>query len=233
MKKSICLILSAILLFSLCVCFTGCSQDDIRGDISTNNAGQEQNNTQGSTPKETEPELAMGKTTGGTYKSDFLGISCTIPEGWVFYTDEQILEMNNLTKDYLDKDVADALKNATLIYDMMATNLAEGGSISINMEKLSALQILSLDVKATLEGQIPAIKSAYENIGYTDINVQYQKVTVDGKQFDALKLSAKIQGNEFTVITFAFRKGSYLANVSVGTLQTDKMQDLLGCFKVN
>lgn len=233
MKKILCLILSAIMLLTLCACFAGCSQDDVRGEISDNNAGQEQNQTQGTAPKDTEPELSMGKTTGGTYKSDFLGISCTIPEGWVFYTDEQILEMNNLTNDYLDKDVADALKNATLIYDMMATNLAEGGSISINLEKLSALQILSLDVKATLEGQIPAIKSAYENIGYTDINVQYQKVTVDGKQFDALKLSAKIQGNEFTVITFAFRKGSYLANVSVGTLQTDKMQDLLGCFKVN
>ena len=52
---------------------------------------------------------------------------------------------------------------------MMATNLAEGGSISINMEKLSALQILSLDIKKTLEAQIPTIKSTYENIGYTDV----------------------------------------------------------------
>ena len=224
MKKFLCLFLAVVLLASLCGCFGGNGTDDVRGDIASGSPSQNEN--------ENEPEFSLGKATNNTYNNDFLGISCTLPAEWVFYTDEQILELNNIVGTIVDEDIAERLKNANIIYDMCATYQTEGSNININLEKLSAVQMISLDIKQTIEAQIDTIKQSYENMGYTDTNVEYQKIKVDGKEFDGLKLTAKIQGIDFYADVFTFRKSNYLANVTICSLQTDKTDTILSYFTV-
>ncbi|MBQ7107039.1 MAG: hypothetical protein IJN93_05950 [Clostridia bacterium] len=224
MKKFLCLFLAVVLLASLCGCFGGNGTDDVRGDIASGSPSQNEN--------ENEPEFSLGKATNNTYNNDFLGISCTLPAEWVFYTDEQILELNNIVGTIVDEDIAERLKNANIIYDMCATYQTEGSNININLEKLSAVQMINLDIKQTLEAQIDTIKQTYENMGYTDTNVEYQKIKVDGKEFDGLKLTAKIQGIDFYADTFTFRKSNYLATVTICSLQTDKTDTILSYFTV-
>lgn len=224
MKKLLAVLLTLVLVFSLCGCLGG-NNDDVRGDITSGNQSETEKET------EKEPEFSLGKATNNTYKNDFLGITCTLPSEWVFYNDEQILQLNNIVGDVVDKDVAEQLKNANIIYDMYATYQNES-SININLEKLNAAQIITLDIKKTLEAQIDGIKSTYQNMGYTDINAAYQKITISGKEFDSLKISAKIQGINFYATVFTFRKGSYLANVSLSSLQTDKTNTFAGYFTI-
>ena len=224
MKKFLCLFLAVVLLVSLCGCFGGNGTDDVRGDIASGSPSQNEN--------ENEPEFSLGKATNNTYNNDFLGISCTLSAEWVFHTDEQILELNNIVGTVVDEDIAERLKNANIIYDMFATYQTEVSNININLEKLSAVQMISLDIKQTLEAQIDTIKQSYENMGYTDTNVEYQKIKVDGKEFDGLKLTAKIQGIDFYADVFAFRKSNYLANVTICSLQTDKTDTILSYFTV-
>lgn len=222
MKKVFCIILSMLMLLSLFGCTGNTEPEDIRGEVSGTTEGTQ----------EEKPEFSLGDTTGSTYTNDFLGISCTLPEGWVFYTDEQMKELNNLVGDYMDEEVAEQLKNATIIYDIIAQNTTDGSSINVAMEKLNVIQIVSLDVKKALEAQIDGIKSTYANIGYTDVQVEYQKLTVDGKEFDSLKIQAKVQGLDFTGVLFAFPKGDYLANVTVCSLSADTVNSILGSITV-
>lgn len=222
MKKVFCIILSMLMLLSLFGCTGNTDPEDIRGEVSGTTEGNQ----------EEKPEFSLGDTTGSTYTNDFLGISCTLPEGWVFYTDEQMKELNNLVGDYMDEEVAEQLKNATIIYDIIAQNTTDGSSINVAMEKLNVIQIVSLDVKKALEAQIDGIKSTYANIGYTDVQVEYQKLTVDGKEFDSLKIQAKVQGLDFTGVLFAFPKGDYLANVTVCSLSADTVNSVIGSITV-
>ena len=222
MKKVFCIILSMLMLLSLFGCTGNTDPEDIRGEVSGTTEGKQ----------EEKPEFSLGDTTGSTYTNDFLGISCTLPEGWVFYTDEQMKELNNLVGDYMDEEVAEQLKNATIIYDIIAQNTTDGSSINVAMEKLNVIQIVSLDVKKALEAQIDGIKSTYANIGYTDVQVEYQKLTVDGKEFDSLKIQAKLQGLDFTGVLFAFPKGDYLANVTVCSLSADTVNSILDSITV-
>lgn len=222
MKKVFCIILSMLMLLSLFGCTGNTDPEDIRGEVSGTTEGNQ----------EEKPEFSLGDTTGSTYTNDFLGISCTLPEGWVFYTDEQMKELNNLVGDYMDEEVAEQLKNATIIYDIIAQNTTDGSSINVTMEKLNVIQIVSLDVKKALEAQIDGIKSTYANIGYTDVQVEYQKLTVDGKEFDSLKIQAKFQSLNFSSILFAFPKGDYLANVTVCSLSADTVNSILGSITV-
>ena len=102
MKKVFCIILSMLMLLSLFGCTGNTDPEDIRGEVSGTTEGNQ----------EEKPEFSLGDTTGSTYTNDFLGISCTLPEGWVFYTDEQIKEQNNITENYLDEEVIEQLKKA-------------------------------------------------------------------------------------------------------------------------
>lgn len=225
MKKILSLVLAIIMLVGLCSCLSDNENDNVRGDIVT------QTSSESESQPESEPQLSLGKTANNTYNNEFLGLSCTLPSEWTFYTDEQILELNSITADLVDEEIAKSLENANLIYDMYAIK-ADGSNININLEKLNAVQLITLDIKATLESQIDTIKTAFEDIGYTDFNAKYQKVTVDGKEFDALVYNAKIQGIDFYGNVITFRKGNYLANVTVSSLQTDKTSDILSCFTV-
>ena len=218
MKKCLCVFLSILMLVTLCACDT----ENVRGEI----VGGDQNQNQ------SEPEFSLGKATGNTYKNDFLGISCTLTDGWAFFTDEQIRELNNLASDYMDEDVAEQLKNADVVYDMYAQNQAAGANMNINMQKLNVAQLVGLDIKTVLESQIGAIKSTYENMGCTDIQAVYQKVKVDGKDFDALRITGKMQGMDIYVLCFSFLRSNYLATVSLFSMQTDKIGDMLDYFTV-
>lgn len=222
MKKVFCIILSMLMLLSLFGCTGNTDPEDIRGEVSGTTEGKQ----------EEKPEFSLGDTTGSTYTNDFLGISCTLPEGWVFYTDEQIKEQNNITENYLDEEVIEQLKKASIVYDMIAQHMTDGSSINVTMEKLNVVQVVSLNIQKTLEAQIDGIKSTYANIGYTDVQVEYQKLTVDGKEFDSLKIQAKIQGLDFTGVLFAFLKGDYLANVTVCSLSADTVNSVIGSITV-
>ncbi len=222
MKKLLALVLAIVMICSLCGCLGGGNNDDVRGDINSGGQNEEQK----------EPEFSLGKSANNTYNNDFLGLSCTLPSEFVFYTDKQILELNNIVGDVMDEEAAENLKNANIIYDMHAVNQVAGDSINVNLEKLSAAQLINLDIKKTLESQIDTIKSSFQNMGYADIDVTYQKTKVDGKDFDSLKIYAKVQGIPYYSTVFTYRKGNYLANITVGALQTDKTNELLGYFTV-
>ena len=91
MKRILLVLLAVMMVVSLWGC-TG--NEDVRGQVSGNTkpAGEE-------TVQQTEPAVSMGKTESNVYKNDFLGISCALSSDWVFYTDEQIRELNNFAAD--------------------------------------------------------------------------------------------------------------------------------------
>lgn len=179
-----------------------------------------------------EPAFSMGKTTGTTYTNDFLGLSCTLPQGWTFASEQELLQLNNMTKEYLDEDTLKLLEKATIVYDMSAQHLTEGGSINVNMEKFTSAQIIKMNVKATLEAQIPTLISTYENMGFTDVIAEVDTIAVDGQAFDGVRISANYYGDTFYLICISFKRSTYLANVAIGAWSIEKLEETKGCFTV-
>ena len=240
MKKILCLILA----LTLSLCLFACGGDDVLWDEDTDgvrgeiNSGSTDADTDSDTDSDTdagadaEVDFSLGDTADNSYVNDFLGISCTLPGDWEFYTDAEILALNNLTGEYLEDDILDQLKDATIIYDMYAS--AEGGakSVSVNMQKFSPVQIASINIKQVLESQIDTLKTTFENMGYSNIEASYAEVTVDGETFDGLALTAKIGDLTFYSTMFSFVRGNYLASVSIGLLGDDTTETVLGYFEV-
>lgn len=209
MKKILCVLLAAMLMLSLCACS---GDDDIRGEIAT------------------DPKLSLGTTANNTYKNEFLGISCTLSSDWVFYTDEEILELNNFVGEAAGEAFQETLENADVIQDMYASYQGGMATLNVGMQKLSALQVAGLDMKASLEAQFPTIKEALENMGCTNVQLKYEKITVNGKEFDGATVEASISGIPLYESLLCFIKGRYYVTVTACTLQTNDTAAIFNCF---
>ena len=230
MKKLISILLSVLMLACLCGCESGV---DITELINSSNPTSTEDSSITTSAEEQPAEFSAGKIENNVYKNDFLGLSFTASADWTFYTEDQINALNKQTIDSMNSDAASLVQNAQIIYDMYAQNSNNGGNANINLEKFSDLQISTMDVKKTIESQFDMLKSTYQNIGFENINIYYDKITVDGKALDGARLTAKISDGSvnFYGVIFCFKKGNYLVNVSLSSILTDKTDDILNCFK--
>lgn len=94
----------------------------------------------GGKDKETEAptkEISRGTVDGDVYTSEFIGISFTKPELWVYSTDEEIAAAMQVGAEILDVEnfSAEAAKLSS-VYDMMAKDLMTGNNINVTFENL-------------------------------------------------------------------------------------------------
>ena len=111
LKKIFACLLTAALLMSLAACG---EPTDIRGEVIENDpttvpaTTQPQETTQASTvaPTEapTEPTFSIGSASGNTYKNEFIGIQCVLDGNWVFKTDEEMRQINQITSDLVGEE---------------------------------------------------------------------------------------------------------------------------------
>ena len=164
-----------------------------------------------------EKELSLGTVSGKKYESEFIGIGYTLPEGWSFYTDEEIKEMNNFVEDKADQDYLDLLKNATVIYDMAAASPSQTDNVIVTLEKKPNAQLNKLDLAQTLEASFNMSKSSLENMGYRNITHEVTTLTIDGETFTAMHITATLSGMTMNQTSIAIKCNGYLAALAVTT----------------
>ena len=197
--------LICLLAFVMILAMVGCTADpgNIRGEQIDN-------------PTE-EKELSPGEVSGKKYESTFIGIGFNLPETWEFYTDEEIQELNNYVGDKAGQEYLDLLKNATVVYDMMATSPSLTDNVIVNLEKVSNVLLNKLDLASNFETSFAAVKSSLENIGYRGITKEITTVTIDGETFTAMHLTASFSGKTMHQTSIAIKCNGYLASIAVTT----------------
>lgn len=214
MKKLLALLMALVMVFTFAAC--GTNNGDIRGE----QTGGESS----------EAEFSLGSASGLTYESKFIGIGCKLDEGWTFYTDAQIKELNNVAEDMAGEEYSEAMKNATVVYDMYAVSGNQTDNISVNLEKANAVQLLTLDIAKNFEAVYPTLKTSLENIGCTDVNYTLGKVTIGGKEFDCMDVTSKINGIAMYQKLVAKKCNGYLANITITTVNEDATDDIIAKF---
>lgn len=197
-------IMLCLLVCAMLLAFAGCSPDadDIRGDQSE------------------EKELSLGVVTGKKYESEFIGIGFTLDDGWEFYTDEEIQELNNYVGDKAGDDYMDMLKNADVVYDMMAASASQTDNIVVTLEKKPNAQLKKLDLAQNLEASFSMVKSSLENIGYRNITHKVTTVTIDGETFTAMNITASINGMTMYQTSIVIKCNGYLASIALTTFDS-------------
>ncbi len=230
MKKLLALLMILVMLFS----FAGCGEEkDVRGEQTDNTksdvVSEDETDSQDE-ETESEAEFSMGSVAGLKYENKFIGIGCNLPEGWSFYTDEQIKELNNVAIDMAGEEYEEMIKDASIVYDMYAESSNQMDNINVNLEKGTALQFAAFDVVENYKAIASTVISSYENMGYTNCEYEISEVTIDGKKFDCMNFTAEISGLTMNQTMISIKcSNNYVANIAV-TSAENNVADILNAF---
>lgn len=126
MKRYISLLLAAVMALTMTACGGRSDTDteDIGGTVRpgvTENTGT--GTVQPGTDDETQDGFEPGSVSGGVYANEFAGIGCKLDDSWVFYTQEQMAELNGVLTEGTDsEDVKAMLADSPSIFDMYAVS---------------------------------------------------------------------------------------------------------------
>jgi hypothetical protein len=79
--------------------------------------------------------VSRGRWNENVWTSDYLGLTFTLPRGWISLTDEQWDEVSEIGMEAMNIDPA-VLQSAAIIQDMIVTNTQTGASVQVVYERL-------------------------------------------------------------------------------------------------
>ena len=205
MKK----LFAILTVFAIILCFAGC----------------------GGTPTN-EKTFSLGTVTDGVYENSFIGIGADLSSDWVYFTEEQINELNGVTGELIGEELNNYIQNADLVYDMYATHSTTGGTATINLEKLQpAGVLLSANMETFVKNQMPTTQQALENLGFTNITVDVGDVQLGDNTYTGATLVGELEGIKlYEVIVCIKCDGGYMATLVVGSYGTDTTRETLDKF---
>lgn len=219
MKK----IFSILLIMTLVFCITSCgeSKSDVKGSLKT-----EETDTNN---KEEEVDLSLGLAEGNIYENEFLKIGFNLIEGWTFYTEEQIREINNISIDMVDEEIAESLKNANLIYDMYALD-SFGNSVNINLEKLNTVGSAIFSEEEYVNASLETLKDALKSMGFTSVTAEATTVTLAGEKHPAVYVVCANEQLTMYEKIVCKKVGKYMASITIATVFEDNTDTIISQF---
>ena len=176
MKKFLALTLAVVMALLLVSCASAPSNKDEQPDDSKKAA-----------------EISRGTIEGDVYTSEYLGLSFTKPESWVYSTDEEIAAAMNLGVEMLlDENLKNALENNPVIYDMMVVDTITRSNIYVGFENLSKTFASNI----TVEQYVEALKAQLANVSGLTVTFpeSLETVKLGETEFTKLDCSTTAQG---------------------------------------
>lgn len=177
-----------------------------------------------------EKTFSLGTITGTTYESDFLSIGCALPDNWIFYSDEEIRELNNMATDLAGEEYEKLMEQSTLVYDMMASSKDELSSVNIVLEKSNEVAVSSFDLEKNGEIIALSARSSLENIGFTDIKSDVTTTQFLGSESQCLKWDMKMGTMDYYEIQVFVKAYDYLATITVASDKISNCEEILDSF---
>ncbi len=206
MKRLISLLLAIVMLATL---FCACDKD-------------KETETEAKAPEQS-GEVSRGETSSASYENASLGIHFNLPEGWRFYTDEELAAMMNMTLDqFKNPELFDSEKMASVI-EFMAINDATSANINLSIENSRGM---------TIDQYISAFKNtlAQQLQGATYTFSDKVSVKLGNTDFWRIDATCVYYGVEMTQYIYINKIDSYMVVVSATTLSSNSSAEFEAMF---
>lgn len=180
--------------------------------------------------EETGADFELGTTDGLVYENAFIGLGCTLPSEWTFYSDEEIMELNNYTADVMGEDYEELMQSAQIVYDMYAVDTTGMNSINISLEKIDNRMLASVDVADIYAQNAAMFVEMYSSMGYSNVVAEPTTFEIGGEQFDGIEISAEISGYVLYQKSFGVKCNGYLASIAITAYDNDITGDIVSSF---
>lgn len=140
----------------------------------------EEVNNEEESDEEEQVEVESGTLEGNVYTNTSLGIQATIPEGFVFYTDEQMQEVLGTGAEMLEEANynVNELEDSGTLYELMAETEDASANLQIIIENPEVSIGRTLDIEQYASVLETNLKTAYQANGF---DVESSSVTAENK----------------------------------------------------
>ena len=160
-------------------------------------------------PTQTEPtqevELSHGRIDGDAYVNESLNLRIAKPDGFTFYTEEQIAQQNGLTVErFKGSSVAEMIEKNGSMFDMVMAS-ATGDNVNLVLQPLPA----GMDFYS--DGQVFDLMKAgyyqqFEAAGMSLSSYEIEKANLFGEERDILHITLNYLGSQVTEYQIMLRE---------------------------
>lgn len=150
-------------------------------------------------------KFERGTKDDATYTNTSAGLVFTKPSGWIFYTDDQLAQTFQMTKEYLSDPDAMEKQDVTSLYEFMAVDAATGNNVNLVVAKGNGV--------TAVEKYVDQVKEEMNKQVTDGMTIAFNEGTSEVKLGNGtwVAYSAKVSANgvDMTQYYFARKVGKY------------------------
>ena len=165
-----------------------------------------------------EKEFARGTVTGNQYVSEFAGFTFTAPEGWAYYSDEEIAELSGISAELLADN--EKLKNAMLesLIDAMAADPVTGNNVNFTYENLKITTGLAMNEQKYAEAARNTLITSYEQMGAQITVTDPAECTLGGNTYRKLVADITLNGVSLRQYCYIRKVGGWALSIAATSM---------------
>lgn len=204
MKRLSALLLTVVLILSLCAC----GEKSEVTQPETENISLE---TEAQTPV---TEFEFGTTYGLSYNNETMGIGISLPSEFTVTSEDQLAELNGLDRTLMTTDLPAAMENTKRAYLFVAMNNA-GTYMNVVAENLKLSGKTFITGKEYFElNNAEAVKDL-EDMGATEITSTPSNITISGTLYDVEVMSYYLDDIACSETKIAFPAGNFMGVMTI------------------
>ena len=180
---------------------------------------------------ESDIEPSRGIVTGNTYKSEFIGIQCSLDESWIISTEDELAQLAGLTASQIEnEDIKSLLDNSSVVYDFFATKDSGFETLNINMNDLGSTGIEGDSEDQIAELARPQIESMLNDSGFEDCPVVKESIVFAGQEHPCYVITGSVSGVPIYEKMVMIIRSGVVIYVTACSLTEDTTDSLLSLF---
>lgn len=177
-----------------------------------------------------EPEFTVGTVEGSVYENPFIGIGCNLGDEWTYFTNEQIMQQNNVAAELAGEEYKQMMANATVFADMFASHSDQVSTVGVNIEKIDKVELAVLNIKSYLESAVPSIEQSLGNMGFVNITHSIGSVKLGDTDMTCLNVVSSLGEFKMYQTIVAIKCNGYLACITCSGDSTESIDSALSNF---
>lgn len=232
-KKRISLLMTLVILLTL---FTACARDNNSDENTTANASNETTEATTSSTNETNAVTQeqstdyAGSVINGTYQNAYFDLSFTPASGWTFYTEDQLLTLNDfatgLYEGLVNETFNNRIEQGGSLSVMMASNLS-GENVNIVVQQ-TPVPLKTMNAISYCASIVQPLEEQYKAIGFTEANVELGSAMFKGEGIRLLCVS--LSSTSMAQKQMFIPGGEYTCIITVSGHDFTSADAILGCF---
>lgn len=177
-----------------------------------------------------EDSFGTGTIQDNVYWNETMKIGCALDETWYFYSEEEILEVNGMTAEALDGEIAEIIESGGNLTDMFAQSMETGANVNVVFERVSLANSLLYNEKSYIEASFATVEDAFAQLGIEDVEFTIQEMEFMGETHCSVLITGMYSGVPIYEQVVVVKDGRNFTVVTVFTVLEEELEQVLSCF---